>query len=89
MGGASERQLAVLRAVEDGPAGPAVVLDALRLVHLDASGLDALRQLHKVILLRGGTLYMENLQEQPLLEIGRSGFAAELAAHRASPEVAV
>jgi SulP family sulfate permease len=77
----------VVQAVESGPAEPAVVLDALHLVHLDTSGLDSLRQLHKVILTRGGTLRLENLQEQPHEVIERSGFGAELAAHWASPEV--
>jgi SulP family sulfate permease len=79
----------VMQAVEGGPPQPAVVLDALQLVHLDASGLDALRQLHKAVLLRGGTLRLENLQEQPREQVERSGFGAELAAHRASAEVAV
>jgi sulfate permease, SulP family len=79
----------VVQAVENGPAEPTVVLDALHLVHLDTSGLDSLRQLHKVVLLCGGTLQLENLQAQPLEVIERSGFAAELAAHRPSPEVAL
>jgi sulfate permease, SulP family len=65
------------------------VLDALHLVHIDTSGLDALRQVHKVVLVRGGTLHMENLQDDPRGVIERSGFAAELAANLASPEVAV
>ena len=77
----------VVQAVESGPHEPVVVLDALQLVHLDSSGLDALRQLHKVVLLRGGTLHMENLQPQPRREIERAGFANELAANRPSPEV--
>ena len=55
----------VVQAVENGPQEPVVVLDALQLVHLDTSGLDSLRQLHKVVLLRGGTLHLENLQPQP------------------------
>jgi SulP family sulfate permease len=79
----------VVQAVENGPAEPMVVLDALHLVHLDTSGLDSLRQLHKMVLLRGGTLHLENLQAQPREVIDRSGFGAELAAHRPSPEVAV
>ena len=79
----------VVQAAENGPAEPLVVLDALHLVHLDTSGLDSLRQLHKVVLLRGGTLQLENLQAQPREVIERSGFAAELAAHRPSPEVAL
>ena len=79
----------VVQAVESGPHEPVVVLDALQLVHLDTSGLDSLRQLHKMVLTRGGTLHLENLQPQPLEVIERSGFAAELAANRASLEVAV
>jgi sulfate permease, SulP family len=79
----------VVQAVENGPGQPAVVLDALHLVHLDTSGLDSLRQLHKVVLLRGGVMHLENLQAQPREVIQRSGFGAELAAHRPSPEVAL
>jgi sulfate permease, SulP family len=79
----------VVEAVENGPHEPVVVLDALHLVHIDTSGLDALRQVHKVVLVRGGTLHMENLQDDPRGVIERSGFAAELAANLASPEVAV
>lgn len=79
----------VVQAVENGPAGPVVVLDAMQLVLLDPSGLDALRQLHKAVLLRGGTLRLENLQAPPREVIERSGFGAERAAHRASPEVSL
>lgn len=79
----------VLEAVEAGPDRPVVVLDALHLVHLDTSGLDSLRQLHKVVLLRAGTLHIENLQDQPREVIERAGFAQELAQNRASEEVAV
>jgi sulfate permease, SulP family len=78
----------IVQAVENGPHEPVVVLDALHVVHLDTSGLDALRQLHKVVLLRGGTLHIENLQAQPIEVIQRSGFGAELAANLPSPEVA-
>jgi SulP family sulfate permease len=77
----------VVQAVENGPHEPVVVLDALQLVHLDTSGLDALRQLHKVVLLRGGTLHFENLQEQPAEVVERSGFGTELVANQPSPEV--
>jgi SulP family sulfate permease len=79
----------VVQAVENGPQNPVVVLDALHLVHLDTSGLDSLRQLHKAVLVRGGTLHFENLQEQPALVMTRSGFSDELATNWASPEVAV
>jgi sulfate permease, SulP family len=78
-----------LQAVENGPRGGVLVLDALQLVSLDTSGLDALRQLHKAVLLRGGVLRIESLQDQPRSVIERSGFAQELAAQQASAEVAV
>ena len=79
----------VVQAVENGPSGPVVVLDALQLVLLDTSGLDALRQLHKAVLLRSGLLRIENLQPQPAEVLTRSGFLAELKAHQPSPEVSV
>jgi sulfate permease, SulP family len=85
--GAVSRIDEVVQAVEKGPDSPVVILDALQLVHLDTSGLDSLRQLHKVVLLRKGTLHLENLQMQPREVIGRAGFAAELAQNRASEEV--
>ncbi|TFZ03013.1 STAS domain-containing protein [Ramlibacter henchirensis] len=87
--GAVARIDTVVQAVEGSGPAPVVVLDALQLVHLDTSGLDALRQLHKVVLLRGGTLRLDNLQEQPREVIERSGFGTELTQHLASPEVAV
>ncbi|MFT3719480.1 SulP family inorganic anion transporter [Pseudorhodoferax sp.] len=73
--------------VEAAPPGQTVVLDALQLVSLDTSGLDALRQLHKAVLQRGGTLRVESLQAQPRAVFERSGFAAELAQQRASAEI--
>jgi SulP family sulfate permease len=87
--GAAARIDEVVQAVEAGPDQPVVVLDASHLVHLDTSGLDALRQLHKAILLRGGTLHIENLHVQPAEVMDRAEFAAELAQNRASVEVAV
>jgi SulP family sulfate permease len=68
----------VVQAVENGPEGIEVVLDALQLVDLDASGLDALRQLHKTVLAHGGTLRLENLQPQARELVERAGFAGEL-----------
>ena len=87
--GAVARIDVVVREVENGPEAPEVVLDALQLVLLDTSGLDALRQLHKAVLLRGGVLRIENLQPQPDEVLRRSGFLAELEAHQASIEVSV
>jgi sulfate permease, SulP family len=79
----------VVQAVENGPDVPVVVLDALHLVHLDTSGLDSLRQLHRAVLLRRGTLHIENLQAQPREVMERAGFWQELTHNLASPEVAV
>jgi sulfate permease, SulP family len=86
--GATAKIDPIVQAVETLPPGSDVVLDALHLVHLDTSGLDALRQLHKVILLRQGTLAIENLHEQPREVIERAGFVGELERHVASAEVA-
>jgi sulfate permease, SulP family len=86
--GATAKIDPIVQAVENAPEGADVLLDALHLVHLDTSGLDSLRQLHKVILLRQGTLRLENLQDQPREVIERAGFSTELAQHLASEEVA-
>ena len=86
--GATAKIDPIVQAVESLPPGSRVVLDAVHLVHLDTSGLDALRQLHKVILLRQGTLAIENLHEQPREVIERAGFVGELERHVASEEVA-
>jgi SulP family sulfate permease len=67
----------ILQAVQDCPGAPGLVLDGLQLVHLDTSGLDALRQLHKAVLDKGGSLRLENLQPQPRDMIGRVGLAGE------------
>jgi SulP family sulfate permease len=76
--GATAKIDPVVQAVESGPARPEVVLDGLHLVHLDTSGLDALRQLHRAVLLRHGSLRLENLQQQPREMIERAGFDQEL-----------
>ena len=86
--GATAKIDPIVQAVESLPPGSNVVLDALHLVHLDTSGLDALRQLHKVVLLRQGSLAIDNLHEQPREVIERAGFLVELERHLASEEVA-
>lgn len=75
--GATARIDPVVQAVESGPDRPQVVLDALQLVHLDTSGLDALQQLEKAVAARGGRLRLENLQAQPREVVERAGFLAE------------
>jgi SulP family sulfate permease len=77
--GATAKIDPILDAVESGPDAPEVVLDALQLVHLDTSGLDTLRQLHKAVVLKGGTLRLENLQAQPREMIERAGLDPEQA----------
>ncbi|MDM0106432.1 SulP family inorganic anion transporter [Variovorax sp. J22R24] len=76
--GAAAKLDATVQAVERAPRGMTVVLDAMHLISLDATGLDALRQVHKAVLSRDGVLRIESLQPQPLELIVRSGFAAEL-----------
>jgi SulP family sulfate permease len=82
--GAAAKLDPAVQAVERAPRGMTVVLDAMHLISLDATGLDALRQLHKAAQERGGTLRIESLQPQPLEVIRRSGFADELAANVAA-----
>jgi SulP family sulfate permease len=57
-----------------------VVLDLHRLVSMDTSGLDALRQLQHSLRRRGTALVLVRVNEQPLSLIRRSGFADELGA---------
>ena len=55
-----------------------VELDLHRLVQLDTSGLEALRQLHQALQRRGVVLRLLDVNVQPLSLMHRSGFAAEL-----------
>ena len=85
--GATDKIDGIIDAVEAGPERTDVVLDALQLVHLDTSGLDTLRQLHKAVLAKGGTLRLDNLQAQPAEVIEASGFGRELAGHAVLEEL--
>jgi SulP family sulfate permease len=67
-----------VQAVESRHQGTRVVLDASQLISLDASGLDALEQLFKAIVHRGGQLSIHNLNDQPRGLMERSGFAGRL-----------
>ncbi|MCR6477648.1 SulP family inorganic anion transporter [Variovorax sp. ZS18.2.2] len=80
--GAAAKLDEAVNAAERAPRGMTVVLDATHLIYLDATGVDALRQLHKAVLARDGVLRLESLQPQPREVIERSGFAEELAAGR-------
>jgi len=68
----------IVNAVEQGPAGLNVMLDATQLISLDTTGLDALEQLHKAVEKRGGHMGMVGLNTQPRSLIERSGFAQRL-----------
>lgn len=80
--GAAAKLDEAVNAAERAPRGMTVVLDATHLIYLDATGVDALRQLHRAVLARGGLLRIESLQPQPREVIERSGFAEELATGR-------
>jgi SulP family sulfate permease len=71
------------------PAGTrAVVLEMHRLISMDTSGLDALRQLHAALQRQGVALVLANVNPQPLGLIRRSGFEAAIGAEQIVPGVA-
>ena len=78
--GAAAKIDPIVQALETGPPGMDVVLDACELVALDTTGLDALEQILKAVAARGGRMSVVNLHEQPRSLIERSGFADRLAA---------
>jgi len=78
--------------VEDMPARVlpgtrAVVLEMHRLISMDTSGLDALRQMHRALQRRGVALVLANVNEQPLSLMRRSGFEAILGAENIVPNL--
>jgi SulP family sulfate permease len=76
--GAAAKLDPTVQAIERAPRGMTVVFDAMHLISLDATGLDALRQVHRAVLARGGVLRFESVQAQPLEVMERSGFVEEL-----------
>jgi SulP family sulfate permease len=69
------------------PGTRAVVLEMHRLISMDTSGLDAMRQVHRMLQRRGVALVLANVNEQPLSLIRRSGFEAMLGAENIVPNV--
>jgi SulP family sulfate permease len=69
------------------PETRALVLDLQRLVQLDTSGLEALRQLHLALQRRGVALMLAEVNEQPLSLMQRAGFAAELGPDQFLPKI--
>jgi SulP family sulfate permease len=65
-----------------------VVLGMQRLVLMDSSGLEALRQLHRTLQRRGVVLRLAELGEQPLSLVRRGGLEAALGAAGIAPTVA-
>ncbi|KQW51922.1 MULTISPECIES: SulP family inorganic anion transporter [unclassified Roseateles] len=64
---------------EQLPAGTrALVLEMHRLVIIDSSGAEALRELHRALLKRGTALVLAHVNAQPLDLLHRSGLAGEL-----------
>jgi sulfate permease, SulP family len=69
------------------PGTRALVLDLQRLVQLDTSGLEALRQLHQALRRRDVALLLAEVNEQPLSLMQRAGFAAELGQDQFLPKI--
>ena len=65
-----------------------VVLGLHRLVLMDTSGLESLRQVHRALKRRGIGLRLAEAEEQPLSLIRRSGFAQDLGDGGIAPTVA-
>ena len=65
-----------------------VVLGMHRLISIDTSGLDALRQLHRTLKRRGIALVLASVNEQPRSLMRRSGFDAELDDDAIVPDLA-
>jgi SulP family sulfate permease len=66
----------------------AVVLEMHRLISMDSSGLDAIKQLHRVLQRSEVALVLANVNDQPLSLIRRSGFEALLGAENIVPSMA-
>ena len=65
-----------------------VVLSLHRLVFMDTSGLESLRQVHRALKRRGIGLRLAEAEEQPLSLIRRSGFAQDLGVGGLAPTFA-
>ncbi len=84
--GAATRLESVAEALPPGTHG--MVLQAHRLISLDTSGLDALRQLHRHLTRQGVRLVVCELDDEPMALIRSSGFAATLGEGNIVPTMA-
>ncbi|WP_051248559.1 SulP family inorganic anion transporter [Acidovorax sp. JHL-9] len=82
--GAAAKIDPIVQAIEAGPDGPEVLLDARNLFALDTTGLEGLEQILKAVGQRGGVLSVLDAQEQPRSLMERSGFSARLAEQNAA-----
>lgn len=82
--GAAAKIDPIVQAIEAGPAGVQVELDASGLFALDTTGLDGLEQILKAVGHHGGLLCVSNPQEQPRSLMERSGFSARVQAQNAA-----
>jgi sulfate permease, SulP family len=64
-----------------------VILQMHRLISIDSSGLEALRQLHRLLARRDVRLLLCELSDQPLALVQRSGLALELGAAGLHPSL--
>lgn len=69
------------------PGTRTLVLEMNRLVLIDASGIDALQQLHRSLQRRGIALVLVSVNAEPLAKIRRSGFEAMLGAQQIVPSL--
>jgi sulfate permease, SulP family len=69
---------ALLQAAQNPNAPAPLHLDLSELIYLDTSGLEALEQVQKALLARGGQLSVAGLQAQPLSLMQRTGFIQHL-----------
>jgi SulP family sulfate permease len=69
------------------PGTRVLVLEMHRMISLDTSGLDALRQLNKTLQRLQVALVLANVNDQPLSLIRRAGFEAEVGADNIVPTV--
>jgi SulP family sulfate permease len=82
--GAAAKIDPIVQAVEAGPEGPEVVLNARDLFALDTTGLEGLEQILKAVGQRGGVLWVVDAQQQPRSLMERSGFSARMAEQNAA-----
>jgi SulP family sulfate permease len=67
------------------PGTRALVLEMHQMISMDTSGIDALKQLHRVLQRQGIGLVCANVNEQPLSLMRRSGFEAQIGADAIVP----